>query len=732
MAIKKYYATKDNTITNAFKPNLQDRATDANMGLSDILETFSIYGQATSGSTELERILIEFPINQISSDRTLGLIPAAGNISFYLNMYNAPNSQTTPRELTLTVLPISGAWQEGTGLDMDEYSDATGQNKGSNWINAGRNDSWVHEGGDYYTSPAYSQTFPIGNENLKINITPLVEEWIADTKPNHGIGIHLTSSQEAYYSEYFPRESVEFDGLAFLSGTSDTDLASDSTISAWIKQSNNTGTRYVLFWQRSTATSFRRVLQIDPAGAAITYRKMYSGGTTTITTDDSIPLNTWTHITVTDTQDSGDIPSIYINSISASATVTQGIGSALADVDMFAIGGSKSGALYNFSGYIDDVASFDKILSPGEIVSIYNDGCPAPIKDLSIYENLSNWWVHGDDPRDEINLGTPPTEVSIFDRAGSTNLYATGSGGMTITAGACVGQNGTVPDNSNEIINTLGATESYYTKKFFGRGSEFFFKRPTIEAIWDSSIKDERGDFYASSSLLPASENERTIYLYNNIGGRLRDIPYVSTGEIYVKVYTSASAGLLLTPTVITGGYVSTGIYSASFALDTTYEKVYDRWFNSALTTCYHTGAIDIKTHAASGHNPYPNYVTNLTNLRPTYYTHETNRFRFYVRQKDWSPTIYTVATAKNDTLIIQSGSYQIHRITDNLLVIPYNTGSSKGTEMSFDVNGNYFDLQMDQLEPGYSYGVKVAYYEETVDSYVEQPYMWKFRVEEV
>ena len=58
MAIKKYYANKDNTITNAFKQSLTTRATGANMGLSDILETFSIYGQASSGSTELERILI--------------------------------------------------------------------------------------------------------------------------------------------------------------------------------------------------------------------------------------------------------------------------------------------------------------------------------------------------------------------------------------------------------------------------------------------------------------------------------------------------------------------------------------------------------------------------------------------------------------------------------------------------------------------------------------------------
>ena len=490
MAIKKYYANKDNTITNAFKSNLTTRANGANMGLSDVLETFSIYGQASSGSTELERILIQFPVNEISLDRTRGMIPATGEVSFYLNMYNAVHNQTTPRELELVVLPISSSWEEGTGLDMDSYKDVTRNGEGSNWVNSAAETPWSRNGGDYLDSPVYSQIFPIGNENLNIDITSLVEDWIAGTVDNYGVGVHLTSSQEAYFSN---------------------------------------------------------------------------------------------------------------------------------------------------------------------------------------------------------------------------------------SAGVDVG---------SQLFNPVGATESYYTKKFFGRGSEFFFKRPTIEAVWDSSIKDDRGNFYASSSLLPASENERTIYLYNAIGGRLRDIPGATT--LGVRIYDASSGGSQIPAGLITAGKVSTGIYSASFALDTTASVVYDRWFDTGFTTCYHTGTIEIKNYQASGYNPYPSYVTNLTNLRPIYYTHETNRFRFFVREKDWSPTIYTVATTKNDTLIIESGSYQIHRLTDDLIAIPYNTGSDKGTEMSFDVSGNYFDLKMDLLKPGYSYGVKVAYYEETVDSYVEQPYMWKFRVEKV
>ena len=73
-----------------------------------------------------------------------------------------------------------------------------------------------------------------------------------------------------------------------------------------------------------------------------------------------------------------------------------------------------------------------------------------------------------------------------------------------------------------------------------------------------------------------------------------------------------------------------------------------------------------------------------------------------------------------------------MHRLIDNTVIIPFDTGSDKSTEMSYDVSGNYFDLSMDLFEPGYSYGLKVSYYDESVLGYVEQPSVWKFRVEKL
>ena len=91
-----YTASADNTIVNIFKSNLKTRATGANAGEADILEVFSIYGRQTTSSQELSRVLIKFPIVNITADRTAGSLPASGSVSFYLRLYAAETSKTVP------------------------------------------------------------------------------------------------------------------------------------------------------------------------------------------------------------------------------------------------------------------------------------------------------------------------------------------------------------------------------------------------------------------------------------------------------------------------------------------------------------------------------------------------------------------------------------------------------------------------------------------------------------
>ena len=473
MSIRKYFVSKDTTITNAFKSDLVTRGTDSNMGASDILEVFSIYGQTTSSagySNEKSRILLQFDINTILSDRNAGTIPASGSASFLLNLYNAKHVYNTPKDFTLIVAPISRSWTEGEGLDMEGYTDVDY----ASWSSASSTTAWTNAGGDFITSSVYTQSFSTGIENLKVDITGLVEEWIAGTKQNYGVGVYLTSSQES---------STE---------------------------------------------------------------------------------------------------------------------------------------------------------------------------------------------------------------------------------------------------------KSYYTKRFFGRNSQFFFERPNLEVKFNDSKKDNRGNFYYSSSLLTAQENQQTLYFYNYYRGNLRNIPDVGTGAIYVNLYSGSTGptGSIL-QTTVTGGNVATGIYTASFALNKpnpVLETVYDVWFSGG--TQYYTGSFAPSVLSPIHHTEDTKYITKITNLKDIYYPDDEPILRLYARPRNWYPNIYTVAQDTPVTTMIESASYSIFRNIDNRRIFEHGTGSYKETIMSYDDMGNYFKFDMSLLEPDYSYSFEIAIYNDNSKAWDIQPETFKFRVE--
>ena len=284
---------------------------------------------------------------------------------------------------------------------------------------------------------------------------------------------------------------------------------------------------------------------------------------------------------------------------------------------------------------------------------------------------------------------------------------------------------------SPDFHNTTGSTRSYFTKRFFARNTEFWFKKPCIEARWDASRKDDRGNFYTSSSLAPAADNLNTLYLYNYVRGQLKNIPAIGTGEIYVDLY-STLGGTAITQcidTPVTGGWSDTGIYTASVCLETTESSLYDVWYSGSIE--YHTGSISALNLTASVINQNTKYIISLTNHKKEYYKDEIANINVFVRPKNWSPNIYTVAQSTVTNTIIEQMHYKVERSVDNFVVVDYSTGSIKNTQLSYNDDGNYFNFDMDILEPEYEYKIKFAIYEDYRQTYVEQPYEFKFKVSE-
>lgn len=498
MPIKRYVATKDNTITNAYKEDLTTRATGSNMGASDVLEVFSIYGQASETSVEKARILIQFPVTDIVASRAAGLIPSSGSVKFYLRLFNAEHSETTPSNFTVKVSSIKHTWSEGVGLDMETYKDLGA----SNWISRSVGNTWLTPGGTFYENnlnfPEATFTFTEGAEDLLVDVSHTVEADLLNPSDHHGFLVRLDTS--------------------FENG------------------------------------NFKR---------------------------------------------------------------------------------------------------------------------------------------------------------------------------------------------------------SYYTKRFFARGSQHFYKRPILEARWDKSILDDRSQIFKSSSLAPSEDNLNSIYLYNKVRGNLKDIP-ITADAVVTQLYSSSVGGVpqgqpvsLVTKsgtqiggvthgnaTFITasGGSsaLSKGVYRAQFCYDGSETKLYDVWGTSkdgVFTTLLTGSGFTVKSDQNDPTYEAGDVVVNITNLKSSYSKDENVTFKVHTRDKSWSPNLYTKATNTAPVSLIREAYYKIVRVVDNLTVVPYSTGSGPSfSRLSYGVSGSYFDFDMSNLESNYLYEISILRKQD--DRYIEQKEKFRFRVD--
>ena len=711
MAIKKYYAIADNTITNAFKDSRftdTTRATGSNMGLADSLEIFSIYGQGSSSagfSQELSRILVKFPVtttddasNSIQAHRTAGLIPAKDSVKFFLRLYNVEHDKPVPRSAKYNIFAVSSSWEEGRGLDMDEYKDITRGNVGSNWISANGNtakaslvdaiDITGHANGDKFT-----MTVPTSAGGDGVTYTFLLD---STTNVNNDTGANTFG-----ISRQIPSDDA-------------------ATTVAIINAINGVANAAVKYGDADTGAGTTLTAGTIGLTAAV------GGSTSKIT------------LTMDDAGVKGNVAGVlaavtgFENDLLLEATFTGG------DGPWTTVGGDYHSA---------EDATNNTIM--------YNTTLEEGTEDIEVdVTALVEEWIDGTHPDGYTTMSNYGFGIHL---TSSQEAFFNSSTGQNYTAA-----------NGGIIHNTAGATTSYFTKKFSARGSEFFFQRPTLEARWDSAKKDDRGNFYYSSSLATADDNINTLYYYNYYRGQLRDIPGTDGNPgkgnlIYVTLFSDSGDGKTPDPngtielsvdgtyvsdstrnTVVTGGWVETGIYTASFAVTGATEageeltKLYDVWYITSSVGEDFTSGIQVNTGSIipeklSGYDmaPEARRINSITNLKDIYSFDEKARFRVYSRHKNWNPTIYTRATAQAENDIIESGSYRIYRVIDDQSAISYGTASATlHTQMSFDVSGNYFDLEMNMLEPGFAYAIKLAYYNGSVGAWVEQPEIFKFRVE--
>lgn len=212
-------ASRDSYITNKIVGQI--RVTDANVGQAGSIDLFKLYDEnAITGETnpiELSRCLIYFDLAEIRALTGSSLDITSETFKCYLNLSDIYGGQTTPSNFTLAVFPLSKSFDEGRGKDVVRFEDVDS----CNFVTAsmittpvtwsvpgagkqgllGSSDIDIISSGNLgdglgIVNLFVTQSFPLGTENLNVEITKIVSGTIAGLIPECGFRVSFIDSQE--------------------------------------------------------------------------------------------------------------------------------------------------------------------------------------------------------------------------------------------------------------------------------------------------------------------------------------------------------------------------------------------------------------------------------------------------------------------------------------------------------------------------------------------------------
>ena len=748
MSIKRYVSYKDNTISSAFKVNLTERSISSNMGSSDILEVFAIFGQASSTSLEQSRVLVQFPVDEILKDRTEGIVPSSGSVSFKLKMFNAEHNQTVPEKVTCTIHPLVKKWSEGGGLDMEGYMD----DGSSNWASASDGQAWATQGGDFIssdyiaTSPipfSYEQYLQKGTEDLDIDITGLVEEYIINQQGNSA----PANGSILFNTTNIPVAGDRFEIFAYNGDSNTFEFADEEAVigdTFFVKVGDTA---------QKSAENLVSAINVDSS------IKDFIAATQT---DNDLKVSL-----------SQRVATFYGNTIISSsaetdrAVVTNFTGGA---------GALNCGMLVRLSSSLEDGSAQRSYYTKKFFARSSHHFLQRPIVE-------AQWDSSIKDDRANIirssSLATASDNINNIyfynkQRSGLSDIPNTGSN-LVVQLVPSIGSSAvtvTGPDVTENHITASKHSTGIYKAQFAYEGSQ-----ANLHDIWKihqkavaatATIMVDTGTLGTDTLVLtnaddtvvtltaaplgaenPSTATEINTDLVNNadeaaiqLKASLDAAVADGTLKMVVSAITNNSSE---SPRVITLTQVtkdSTGNKPISGTLVSGNKLIVNNTSSSSQGTLSFSGGIDLKyTDILSGSSfpvgqgmenqqyKIPNYITNITNLKSAYSGYEQATFRVYTRNKNWQPNLYTVASKKAPVNTIRDGYYKIKRVVDNMTVIDYSTGSLRSySSLSYDSNGSYFDLDMSILEPNYLYEISFLYKDDS--DYVEQKEKFKFRVD--
>jgi hypothetical protein len=189
--------------TSSYDASVYLQQPQQNAGRDEILEVGKLYYGSTK---DIARTFIKFDVLSMN-------IPSGSNV--YLNL-KAGNSEEIPLQYTIHANAVSQSWTMGTGTKFDNIT-----SDGISWMYRDGINSWQDntvggtatfalgttgsanaQGGTWYTGSEASQSFNYESDDVRMNVTGIVNLWLSGSIPNNGFVIHHSLDSEADTQDY--------------------------------------------------------------------------------------------------------------------------------------------------------------------------------------------------------------------------------------------------------------------------------------------------------------------------------------------------------------------------------------------------------------------------------------------------------------------------------------------------------------------------------------------------
>jgi hypothetical protein len=190
--------------TSSFDASIYLQQPEQNTGKDELLEVGKLY----YGSTiDVARSLIKFDVSNLET---------GSGWKAYLNLKSA-NSEEIPLEYTIYANAVSQSWNMGTGTKFDNIT-----SNGVSWYYKNGTDKWMDYvvtpnlyvsgsdtgsisnggGGTWYTASMASQSFSNEPDDIRMDVTSVINLWVSGSLPNNGFILHHHTSASIDSNDY--------------------------------------------------------------------------------------------------------------------------------------------------------------------------------------------------------------------------------------------------------------------------------------------------------------------------------------------------------------------------------------------------------------------------------------------------------------------------------------------------------------------------------------------------